>query len=698
MKSIELENNVLPHSQYPSEVDYMHLLEHFALYSERGWKGHYLGDRHLGFFGDPSNTESGMRSMGNYIFTTSLLSSDPAYNSSRSGIEQSVLLDRAKCCLNYMTRSHVTGDIPCGNGQQWGDAWQSAWWTTKMALGAQLIWNTLSQEQASAVERVVVFEANRHLHRIVPSGVAEDTKAEENAWDMEILATAIALFPQHEQCKHWQKKLIEFSLNTLSVPHDHHSEAMMEGKPLKDQVYTVNLHSDYTLENHGAYHFCYVASPLVSITWCYYALLTAGQPIPEALFHHVKDLWDRAKTTFLDSRFAYVGGKDWARYTYGLYFIVPALVMLQSKFADTDARTIEISRIITLASEHRDNQDGSFFGQRVTHNQLFGQSAKYETDCYADLGLAYLLHQRLNTTKQITPPQQFAQRISGRTISQECGISWVRTPDLFASFSWRTLTDPYPVAQFIPSGMDNAAEWTANNLLGRVTVWGVKGAVSIRSMQATGAGFTVKGLISYRTQRQEAYVHELSYEVKPEQRLAIVESRFVARSQVIVMAQEGLRLAIANDRFNHYKRQFKWEDGSPNGSSATITFDPTNQALAQLKPGFLARLQRKVSKLLDLKTVNWDMGQNWVNIDDRLGIVQLQVRQADALLESFNLRQEPHRNTPYGCLHYDVLSCPKLDRHIHRTQPNQVLLHTKFLVVAATAAETKAIAQSALYQ
>lgn len=201
MKSVEIKSLEISSSEsgdkalprfYPNEENYMQLLEQFALYSERGWKGNYLSDRHLGCFGDPGSGENGMRSMGNYVFTTSLLASDPTYNSNTSGITQSVLLDRAKCGLNYMTRSHVTGDIPCGDGHQWGDGWQSAWWTTKMALGAQLIWNALSQEQQAAVQRVVVFEASRHLDRTVPSGMAEDTKAEENAWDTEILAKSEA--------------------------------------------------------------------------------------------------------------------------------------------------------------------------------------------------------------------------------------------------------------------------------------------------------------------------------------------------------------------------------------------------------------------------------------------------------------------------------------------------------------------------
>jgi hypothetical protein len=183
---------------FPSEFDYMRILERFPLYSERGWRKNYLGDPQLGYFGDPNHEANGLRTMGNYVFTTALLASDPSYNPAVSQVSAATLLDRARCGLRYMTRSHLTGDIPCGNGRSWGQHWQSSWWTTKMALGARLIWDRLSESERAAVERVVVFEASHHLDRILPSGLVEDTKAEENAWDTEILATAIALFPDHD--------------------------------------------------------------------------------------------------------------------------------------------------------------------------------------------------------------------------------------------------------------------------------------------------------------------------------------------------------------------------------------------------------------------------------------------------------------------------------------------------------------------
>jgi hypothetical protein len=453
----------------------------------------------------------------------------------------------------------------------------------------------------------------------------------------------------------------------------------VEHRAVKDQVYTINLHSDYTIENHGACHFCYVASPLLSIAWSYYALLSQGQSVPESLFHHVEDLWNAVKHTFLDDRFAYIGGKDWARYTYGLYFIVPVLVMLQQRYGDTDARTIEIARVRTLLNEQLDNQDGSFFGKRISRNRFIGQSPKYEVGCYAKLGLAYLLHQQLQTDKRATPLPEFYQRISGRSISPESGTCSLRTPKLFASFSWRTLTQAHPIALFIPTGMDNAAEWLANNLLGKVKVLEEVEPVAIRSMRANGKGFTVEGVLTYRSKRREVFLHQFRCEVMPEQNLAIIESKFVAKNKITVLYHEGLQLAVANDRFNDYKRDYKWHSGQ-----ATISFDP-NQSLPP--QGKFDRLKQKIIKLLGLNLKTWEMGSQWVNIDDKLGIIQLSASKAP-----FHLQQEPTRNTPSGCLHYDVLSSPKRSRYPQTKQPGDVLLHTKFMLVAGTAAETAALA------
>jgi hypothetical protein len=81
-------------STFPTQSDYMIALERFPLYMERGWHpGTTPGVP--GYFGDPSEGELGMRSMGNYIFAASLLATDPAYDPIPSGVSQAQLLSRA---------------------------------------------------------------------------------------------------------------------------------------------------------------------------------------------------------------------------------------------------------------------------------------------------------------------------------------------------------------------------------------------------------------------------------------------------------------------------------------------------------------------------------------------------------------------------------------------------------------------------
>ena len=284
----------------------------------------------------------------------------------------------AKAIVRYLAVTHKANFLPTGGGTQWGDHWQSAWWAAKMALGAQLIWDRLSPEQRERVERVVTHEASRHLSRKAPGGSFRDTKSEENAWDTEVMAAAIALFPKHPKAPEWRAKLIEFDLNSLSTLDDQTSSAIVDGRPLKEQVYTENVHADYTIENHGAYHTCYMSCPLHSLAWGYYALTSAKQPVPEAQFHHFVDVWERMKPTFLDRRFAYVEGKDWPRYAYGMYFIMPALVTLQQQFGDQAAREIEKRRFRTFEEEQYSNGDGTFFGKRFTLNQMMHRLSEYE--------------------------------------------------------------------------------------------------------------------------------------------------------------------------------------------------------------------------------------------------------------------------------------------------------------------------------
>lgn len=665
------------HMSFPAPRDYLDSLSRFPLYLSQAWRN--IDDGH-GFFGDPSHLESGIRTNGNVVFCAALLASDPSYAPLDPAFDARFLLQRARAVLRYLTQAHVTGEGRCGDGHAWGGVWQSAWWTTRMALGAKLMWEHLTTSERSAIERVVVHEADHLLPLIVPTGLEEDTKAEENAWDAEILATAIALFPDHAHRPLWWEKLCAYGFNVFSVASDRKSEAVIDGKPLREWVSTVNLHSDFTLENHGAYHFCYIASPLHSLAWASYALRSQDITPPAALQHHLGDVWNTAKSTFMDRRFAYVGGQDWARYTYGEYFIVPSLVWLHSVLGDPDARAIEASRFRTLAEEQGDNPDGSFFGRRFTRPHYRGQCAKYETDCYANLGLAYLWHRLLPPPAVPTTPENLTKNLSGRLVSPECGIAFARSSRLFASFSWKTLTTPYPLALFVPLGHDDLAEWAPGNLFGRIVLANEDpSAVWIRRMHETTTGFEIRGTVVYRGRKGRiVYTHDLEYQVDMETATATIASRFVARQKILVRRIEGLNLALPNDRFNNFKRSIFSEQGHQE-----LTFDPERRPLWLRKHSLPYRVLRRLLRETLRDGPRHTVDSRWLNIDGVMGIVDIHPGES-----GFLIHQPAGRNLDNGSLHLDRVYCPVKGLN-QNFRPEEEILSTRFILIAGDVAATR---------
>lgn len=87
----------------------------------------------------------------------------------------------------------------------WGDLWQSALWAAQAATAGWMMWDFLSPEQQEMVCRMTVYEADRFLdykvpyYRDVQGNVIYkgDSKAEENAWNSNILVIASTMMPGH---------------------------------------------------------------------------------------------------------------------------------------------------------------------------------------------------------------------------------------------------------------------------------------------------------------------------------------------------------------------------------------------------------------------------------------------------------------------------------------------------------------------
>lgn len=552
----------------------------------------------MGYFGTGSHDHNQMRSHANFIFVCALLTKDENYDSSVSGMDREQLLAQTRAALRYFTETHVTGNKVCIDGRKWGkqpSQWIAPWVISRAVAGARLIWEELTQDEKNAIRRVVVHEANYQLKLRAASRVFGDTHAEINAINAEVLSWAASLYPTHPNARQWLFKAQELFMNTLSVAQDRRNTTLVDGRPVNEWVYTTNVHPDFTVEGHGGYHFDYIAVTLHSLAWAHYAFVSNGQPVPQSLFHHVVDIWNVLKRTHLYSgRFAYIQGKDWARHVYGPYFIVPMLAVLQNEYADSDARFVEQLRFGALHWEQQQNSRGSIFGRRFGY-QREGWPVIYETDCYANLGLAYLLHQFSHSIRAESV-HDFQEKVKGNFYSRSCQFLYARNKDIFASFSWKHLSRRYPMALFIP-GDDYMVEWAEANLIGNLTIVNADmDRTAIRyNNRLLEDGFVTTGHIQEGKLRRGFGVdHYVSFTALPSSKMAVMIELLVAKETINVAEQSGLSYYLPNDIFNSGARQVHWEVSN-------------------------ARLRGARGADTDPLVIN----SKWVNIDNKLGIISV---------------------------------------------------------------------------
>lgn len=616
----------------PSAHDYMGMLERWPGYAEAGFTDGHRGHGGLGYFGGGGAVEQGMRSLGNFIYVYATLAVDDRYDPAVSGVPQSQVEAHAKKALRYMTRTHVTGDVAATDGRQWGDQWQSSWWTSRMAGGAHLLWDRLSSHERGLVRRVVTFEADRQVRRDPPSRVQGNTAAEENAWDTEALAWALALFPDHPHAAQWRTALNRWAMNSLSVRGDRDDPRRVEGRAISEWNETVNVHDDFTIENHGGYHAGYMTWPLQSLAWSYYALASADQPVPATLLHHYRDVWERLRSTYLgDGRFAYLGGKDWPRYAYGLYAVLPPAMLMQHLHDDQVARTVEADRVETLRWEQQLWDDGGFFTGRFTGDSFEGWSPEYESDTAAMLAMVSRLGGVIDTDERPAPlaDDELSAQLAGSVVSPKSRFVTARDDGLFTAFSWKTLEccvgvggEPHEVLGLVMPGDPHMVEWAQGQLAGTFSIKGVgaqeRGVRWHDIRRLSGGGYATLGERWFGDSAEEPRLtQQLAMVSVPGLNRALVLDTARATKPVAMGGSSALDLHLTNDIFNESERRIHTQ-----GEQRTVPGATDGQI---------------------------DLRGPWVNVDDRLGVAY------DGSAGSLRLQARGHRNLPWNSLRSETV-------------------------------------------
>lgn len=217
--------------------------------------------RYLDFGG---NTEHFIRPVSHAAFTLALCLKLDVYDEGVTGVSRkkaTSVVCRLVRSLAYRHKIHSGTD-------GWGDQWQSALWAAQVAEAAWLVWDRLSKTDRELVCRMMVHEADRFLAYEIPyyrdkNGnilFKGDTKAEENAWNSNILTIATAMMPKAPHYEKWMKKNIELQLSAYAAPADLHKDMVVDGVKLSEFLQGSNVNEDGTVVNHSIIHPDYMVA------------------------------------------------------------------------------------------------------------------------------------------------------------------------------------------------------------------------------------------------------------------------------------------------------------------------------------------------------------------------------------------------------------------------------------------------------
>ncbi len=387
------------------------------------------------------------------------------FDESAAGATREQVRADAVALIRYLAVTHNANFLPTGDGKSWGDHWQSAFWAAVAGQAAWLIWPDLPDDTKVMVARMVIHEADRYNQRPPDNGENHDTKAEENAWNSEVIALAPCMFPQHPNAPLWRERAIVYMINSFSTAADSTNETIVDGRRVKDWVTTTNIHSDFTLENHNRVHPDYLSTFTLNLRNALYYQM-AGQPVPQAMFHHVNDCVAVIEhLTATNGSFFYVNGQDWWPHRHELPMLVGGLVSVL--LHDGKAAAMENAGLQSLLKLHCRFTDGRCFAaQEVNYPNV-------EEELMARYAELYLAHRLYGDFPKPVSLPDFQTAQLGTRIFEAGGFVTHRTRDKFASFTWVNGA----MGLVFPSDDTWFTAPCERSLTGRITVQGTKDTV-----------------------------------------------------------------------------------------------------------------------------------------------------------------------------------------------------------------------------
>lgn len=385
--------------------------------------------------------------------------------------------------MRYLVATHRTGARATSDGKPWGDAWQSAHWAQMLGRGAWWAWDDLPEDLRQGVRRVVAHEAGRFVGAQPPHQIQHDTKAEENAWNAQIFSVAVLLMPDDPRRPEWERAFQKWVLSSFLRPADAASDAIIDGRPVREQFAGANVYDDFTLENHGFIHPDYMTTFSLSLGCALDYAMTGRKP-PEALLYNVAGVYENLKWFLLpDGGFVYPNGQDWTIFRHPGWMHAHVLMAVYGR--DPDAWHWAGRSLDATEKMQARNPSGAIY----TEGEYFFPST--QTDRLAAMACDWLV---LAGAEGV--PDRFRERRGVRRL--DAGKLVIhRTPAAVHTFSWGAKV----MAQSVPFRLDRVVSPDQRSGIGHVRLAGAKEALPVTlrgaKVETHGDGFTATATVDH---------------------------------------------------------------------------------------------------------------------------------------------------------------------------------------------------------
>ena len=523
---------------------------------------HSLGEYH--YFGNGQSNEHGARTNADYAFICAFLYKYGADQKYPAGLDKEDVKRMAINAIIYSYSTHTANKTQlCTDHKYWGSGedqytWESSMWAESIGYATFLLGNELSDQQKEYVRRMITAEADREVTRTIPTGYISDTKAEENGWDTNVLSLAISLYPNDPRAGKWLQKCKEFAMNSYSNIADKEDTTIVDGKPVKDWYIGKTLFDDYTLENHNFFHTSYqnVVIQELSESYLAYHMMQQKYTAPEALKHNVTNVWDKVLSglALADGELAMPNGNDWSMY---LYDQLASYAALATIYRNPDAYMLEQMALKYTAARQSTTDDGAFMLHPDINERRMAVTGRR-------IAFTYLYHEYF-PVQDMKPSiwSDFDQRQVPVRQFKDVGVTYSRSKDRFASFSWMTRKKSF-MGMIATSSPDKNKIWipykegNTGNFTGFITTNRASDAdVDSVSSNLQSKGFSTNGILSLNQKTMKQYI---AYCVTPGNAV-IYQDEVVAQDSVSVMKEEGIPMGVSMDPFTSTERMLYTQDG-----------------------------------------------------------------------------------------------------------------------------------------